>query len=43
VLVKNKEEIFVGKPRWMAGSRGVSQLLIVLSLLERRQRNARRK
>jgi uridine kinase len=37
-LVIHEEEVFIGKPQWLGGSRGVSQLLIVLALLERRQR-----
>jgi uridine kinase len=42
-LIKNQEEIFVERPQWMAGSRGISQLLIVLSILERRRSNAWRR
>lgn len=35
-LVHRPEEIFVNNPQWLGGSRGISQLLIVLALLEKR-------
>lgn len=38
-LLDRPEELFVREPVWLAGSRGVMQLIIVLAMLERR-RNA---
>lgn len=39
-MIQGQEELFVGAPVWQSGSKGISQLLIVLSLLERRRRKA---
>lgn len=39
-MIFRQEELFVGVPEWQSGSKGISQLLIVLSLLERRRRKA---
>lgn len=36
-LVRRPDELFLSKPAWQSGSRGVMQLLLVLALLERRQ------
>lgn len=36
-LIDRQQEIFLSTPRWLGGSRGVSQLILVLALLERRK------
>jgi uridine kinase len=36
-LLDRPEELFVNEPRWLGGSRGVMQLILVLAMLERRR------
>ena len=36
-LLERPEELFVGEPVWLGGSRGVMQLILVLAMLERRR------
>ncbi|MEX5718149.1 hypothetical protein [Geodermatophilus maliterrae] len=36
-LLDRPEELFVGEPVWLGGSRGVMQLILVLAMLERRR------
>lgn len=36
-LLDRPEELFVGDPVWLGGSRGVMQLILVLAMLERRR------
>ena len=38
-LLDRPEELFVGEPVWLGGSRGVMQLILVLAMLERRRNN----
>ncbi|MFW3171949.1 hypothetical protein [Geodermatophilus sp. CPCC 206100] len=38
-LLDRPEELFVGDPVWLGGSRGVMQLILVLAMLERRRNN----
>lgn len=36
-LLQRPEELFVGEPVWLGGSRGAMQLILVLAMLERRR------
>jgi uridine kinase len=36
-LIERPRELFLREPRWLGGSRGVSQLILVLALLDRRK------